>query len=78
MALLPDRKLRFFEEQPLARVPPGREGARAAAALPAGGRHKAAVHDPPLAVVTWMLCMAAYSMHSSVHDMLLRCHLWAG
>ena len=28
MALLPDRKLRFFEEQPLARVPPGREGDR--------------------------------------------------
>ena len=29
VALLPDRKLRFFEEQPLARVPPGREGDRA-------------------------------------------------
>ena len=28
VALLPDRKLRFFEEQPLARVPPGREGDR--------------------------------------------------
>ncbi len=28
-ALLPDRKLRFFEEQPLARVPPGRAGERA-------------------------------------------------
>lgn len=28
VALLPDRKLRFFEEQPLGRVPPGREGDR--------------------------------------------------
>ncbi|KAK9819570.1 hypothetical protein WJX81_001337 [Elliptochloris bilobata] len=28
VALLPDRKLRFFEEQPLARVPSGRDGNR--------------------------------------------------
>ena len=27
-ALLPDRKLRFFEEQPLAAVPAGKEGVR--------------------------------------------------